>query len=173
MDSRTRSEWLRSLLVAHEARLLRYARRWLTEESSREVVQESFMRLWKEDANDLQGRETEWLFCVVRNLAIDVAKKESRVNKKFASGSQDGVDILDQLPSPARSPDDALVEVQQESAVLRSLASLTESQQEVMRLKFQEGFSYKEISSITGHSVSNVGVLIHEAMKKVRHELKF
>ena len=41
-------------------------------------------------------------------------------------------------------------------------------QQEVIRLKFQSGFSYKEISRITGLSVSNVGFIIHTAVKTLR-----
>ena len=52
--------------------------------------------------------------------------------------------------------------------VFEQLLKLKETYQEVIILKFQEGRSYKEISEITGHSVSNVGVLIHEGMKILR-----
>jgi DNA-directed RNA polymerase specialized sigma24 family protein len=48
---------------------------------------------------------------------------------------------------------------------------LPPSQREVIRLKFQNGFSYKEISRISGHSVSNVGYLIHAGIKALRGEL--
>lgn len=174
MDSKTRSEWLRGLLVAHEARLLRYSRRWLSDESSREAVQECFLRLWNEEPETLRGRETEWLFCVVRNLSIDVAKKEARVKKKTSSGpdfEDFENDAVEQIASTGPNADEAISHHQEENAVIQLIQGLSETQQEVMRLKFQEGFSYKEISSITGHSVSNVGVLIHEAMKKLRASL--
>jgi RNA polymerase sigma factor (sigma-70 family) len=165
VDSIARSEWLRRLLLSHEPRLLRYSRRWVSEESSREVVQETFLRLWKEDPAKLENRETEWLFCVVRNLSIDVAKKENQVKKKTAP---DGSDIVETIATDSLNADEALSHQQEENAVIRLITELPESQQEVMRLKFQEGFSYKEISSITGHSVSYVGVLIHEAMQKLK-----
>ena len=48
------------------------------------------------------------------------------------------------------------------------LARLPENQQEVIRLKFQQGLSYKEISSVTGLSVTNVGFLIHTGLKRLR-----
>ena len=48
------------------------------------------------------------------------------------------------------------------------LESLPTNQREVIRLKFQNGFSYQEISRISGHSVSNVGYLIHAGMKTLR-----
>jgi len=40
----------------------------------------------------------------------------------------------------------------------------------VIRLKFQNGFSYKEISRITELSASNVGFLIHTAVQRLRRE---
>ena len=45
------------------------------------------------------------------------------------------------------------------------------NQREVIRLKFQNGFSYQEISRISGHSVSNVGYLIHAGIKALRAHL--
>jgi RNA polymerase sigma-70 factor (ECF subfamily) len=55
--------------------------------------------------------------------------------------------------------------------VLALLESLPPNQREVIRLKFQNGFSYQEISRISGHSVSNVGYLIHAGIKTLRGRL--
>ena len=55
--------------------------------------------------------------------------------------------------------------------LFRSLIDhLPPNQQEVIRLKFQQGFSYKEISRITQLSVTNVGFLIHTAVTRLRRE---
>ena len=40
-----------------------------------------------------------------------------------------------------------------------------------MRLKFQNGLSYKEIAHITNLSVTNVGFLIHTAIKTLRQRM--
>lgn len=64
------------------------------------------------------------------------------------------------------------VELQDTSSeVLRLLETLPENQQEVVRLKFQNGLSYREISEITGLSVSNVGYLLHAAIQTLRRKL--
>lgn len=55
--------------------------------------------------------------------------------------------------------------------MLALLKTLTPNQQEVVRLKFQNGFSYREISAITGLSESNVGYLLHIAIRKIRERL--
>ena len=158
-----KTEWLRKLLVANEGKLLRYVARRVSQEAARDIVQDAFLRLWKEDETKLAGRETEWLFCVCRNLSLDVLKKEAPMKK--------GAKSSDELVSSAANADEQLERRAEESEMNRIIGSLPESQQEVVRLKFQDGFSYKEISSITGHSVSYVGVLIHEAMTRLRREL--
>ena len=40
-----------------------------------------------------------------------------------------------------------------------------------LRLRFQEELSYKQISAVTGHSVSHVGVLIHDGIRSIRRRL--
>ena len=60
--------------------------------------------------------------------------------------------------SPAAGPLEAAERHELGAKVLELLETLPPNQQEVLRLKFQNGFSYQEISRISGHSVSNVGV---------------
>ena len=52
--------------------------------------------------------------------------------------------------------------------LLRIVGTLPPRQQEVLQLKFQNDLSYQEISEITKLSVSNVGVMIHNALKTLR-----
>ena len=48
------------------------------------------------------------------------------------------------------------------------LADLPRNQQEVVRLKFQDGLSYRDIAEITGFTSSNIGYLLHVALKRLR-----
>ena len=73
-----------------------------------------------------------------------------------------------QVTSREISPGLALEVGETSFQVLSALDNLPENQQEVIRLKFQNGFSYRQISEITGHSVSNVGFLIHSGMKTLK-----
>ena len=54
--------------------------------------------------------------------------------------------------------------------VFAVVEALPPNQREVVRLKFQNDLSYKEIAEATGLSVSNVGFLIHTALKNIRAE---
>ena len=56
--------------------------------------------------------------------------------------------------------------------VSQFIDGLSENQRDVVRLKFQNGLSYKEIAAVTELSVSNVGYLIHTAIRSLRKDLQ-
>jgi RNA polymerase sigma-70 factor (ECF subfamily) len=69
------------------------------------------------------------------------------------------------------SPAESIESSEANAGVLRQLAALPTNQQEVVRLKFQEAMSYRQIAAITGLSESNVGYLLHTAIKSLREKL--
>jgi RNA polymerase sigma factor (sigma-70 family) len=77
---------------------------------------------------------------------------------------------VEDLPTaaPEARPGRALEQAETRASVLELIGGLPPNQQEVVRLKFQHGFSYKEIARITGLSVTNVGFLIHTAVSRLR-----
>ena len=85
--------------------------------------------------------------------------------KRFEEGQAERLTAAD--PRPGR----ILERNEQHEAVLRLIGRLPHNQQEVVRLKFQNGFSYQEISRITSLSVTNVGFILHTAIKALRQEM--
>ena len=160
-----RLEWVRRTLGRHEAELLRYARHLTGDaEAARDVVQETFLRLCREDRAELDGHLIEWLFTVCRNQALDVKRKERRM----ATVTVEAVaEATAQTPGPESEAE------QRDSAdrVLELISQLPHNQQEVLRLKFQSGLSYREIAAVTGLSETNVGFLIHRGLKTVRERM--
>ena len=64
-------------------------------------------------------------------------------------------------------------EIDEKIKILYSLIQeLPARQKEVMRLKFQSNLSYKEIAEAVGISISNVGFVVHSALKKLREGMK-
>ncbi len=157
--------WFRSQVVEHEAALLRYAARILGDpDRARDVVQDSFLRLFQQQRGDVENHVLPWLFTVCRNRALDVCRKEGRMKTTDETGFA-ALTTKEPPPSAAMEKSETL------GRVFALLDRLPPRQQEVIRLKFQNGLSYKEISGITSHSVSYVGVLIHEGMKTLRASL--
>lgn len=156
--------FLERTFAEQHAALTRYAARLLRDpDRARDVVQDTFIKFMAQPREAINGHAVEWLFTVCRHRALDVLRKESRM-RRFEEGQVERVTATD--PRPGRQ----LEHAETRATILRMIDRLPPNQQEVVRLKFQNGFSYKEISRITTLSVSNVGFLIHTAVARLRTE---
>jgi len=152
------------LLRRFEIPLLQYATRIMGDrERARDVVQETFVQLQRSPRAQLDRAPAKWLFTVCRNRALNVCRKERRV-------SYLDDDLLATRAAAEPLPNESLQQKEAGGFLLRILGTLPPRQQEVLQLKFQNDFSYQEIAEITKLSVSNVGVLIHTALKTLRQK---
>jgi RNA polymerase sigma-70 factor (ECF subfamily) len=152
-------EWVLEAVARFQRPLVSYAAGMIGDvDRARDVVQETFLRLCKQDGLQ-EGHVAPWLFRVCRNLSVDVMRKERRM------ASIESAD-----PGVSRTAE--VVELKKDtSTVLALLDRLPKNQQEVLRLKFLHELSYREISEITDLSVGNVGYLIHVGLKSIRERL--
>lgn len=161
-----RLERIRVAMDTYQGRLVRYAARITGDlELARDVVQDTFLRLCRAQPEKTDGHMAAWLFRVCRNRALDVRKKEATLTPLG--------DVETSALPRDRAPDPLAAVERHEAArrVLEALGQLSPGQQEVLRLRYQEDLSYKEISGVTGHSVGNVGFLIHTGILKLRQQL--
>lgn len=158
------SGFLERTFAEQQAPLTRYAARLLNDpDRARDIVQDTFIKFMAQPRDTINGHAVEWLFTVCRHRALDVLRKEGRM-RRFDEGQVERVTAPD--PRPGRE----LEHAETQAVILQMIDKLPPNQQEVVRLKFQNGFSYKEISRITTLSVSNVGFLIHTAVARLRTE---
>ena len=160
-----KTDWVQAALRQYEGPLTRYAAQITGDlDRARDVVQDTFVKLCAEEPARLDGRLAEWLFTVCRNRALDVLRKEKRMLP---------LENIELEAHESREPSPAAAAELNESAgqVSRLLATLPPNQREVVRLKFQNGLSYREISHVTNLTVTNVGFLLHTAIKTIRKEL--
>ena len=160
------AQWLHSAVERFEAPLTRYATSLTGDaDRARDIVQDTFMRLCGQSRAQINGCLAEWLFTVCRHRALDVRRKENRMT---ALTQLD----LDTEATSEPTPVAAMERNESTSALLQLIAALPRNQQEVVRLKFQAGLSYEEISRVTKLSVSNVGFLLHTAIKTLRARMR-
>ena len=152
-----KNSWFRQTVIGLESSLLKYTLKILTRLApSEEVVQESFLRLWKQEfPGEFEHYPKAWLYKVCRNLAIDILRKEEKISL------EDNLEEILSRPCLSETLLDA-------SRIMQEIQKLSKSEQEVLVLKFNDDLTYKEIAELTGLTVSNVGVKIHSALNKVR-----
>ena len=158
--------WVQSALERYERPLLQYSISIVQSlDRARDVVQETFMRLHKQDQEAIEGHLSQWLFTVCRNCALKSLKKEERYIYVEAQE-------FENKRCESLTP---LMELERKERVTRLtelVKELPHNQQEVVRLRFHHHHSYQEISDITGLSVGNVGFLLNAAMRNLRGKME-
>jgi RNA polymerase sigma factor (sigma-70 family) len=158
-------EWMNTALKRFEGPLLQYAYKIVGDlHQAHDVVQDTFIRLHSEDRTKVEKSMASWLFAVCRNRALDILRKRSRM-EPIDQTQIESFQSNDLHPSIKMERDETNLEV------FLLIDKLPPNQKEVMHLKFREDLSYQEISNITKLSVSNIGFLLHTALKTLRGQI--
>jgi RNA polymerase sigma-70 factor (ECF subfamily) len=161
----TREQFIEQAMADFESPLLGYATTILHDlDRARDVVQDTFIRLCQQDISKVRDSLKTWLFTVCRNRALDILRKESRVQ------------VLDEIKfrkvaGPDLAPDERADHDERLAEVMKYLDRLSANQREVILLKFHQGLSYQEITDVTGLTSGNIGFLIHTGLKRLRELL--
>lgn len=152
---------IEALVDAHQNGLIRYAYRYLrSRELAQDVVQDAFVRYLRKPLDYGEpGQRAAWLYKVTHNLCIDLVKRESKRGEVYGALEQ---------PTVAKLPIKEILAAERWERIDRLLEGVSENQRTVLLLFFQEEQSYREIAKITGLSMSNVGMLLHRGLKKLR-----
>lgn len=133
-------------------------------EDAEDLTQKVFLQAWR-----ALGRYrytgtpfVAWLVTIAHNATISFVRSRKATNPLLYDPSDRDVAI---------DPDGALEERAEQERVRRAIARLTSDQQQVVTMRFLEGFEYGEIASALGKSQGNVRVIQHRALEKLRQLL--
>ena len=163
---------LGTFVERYQNALLRFAYHMLSDDSlAQDVVQEAFLRVARNPHRLLKVDNCHnWLIRIVRNICIDHIRKAARrrkaMNELAARAVALGDDALESQPGVSLEREEMC------KMVHNAIAALKPRYRELVILKVQEGKSYREIAEITGLSATNVGYLLHQAMKALSLKLK-
>ncbi|MCA9139195.1 MAG: sigma-70 family RNA polymerase sigma factor [Planctomycetales bacterium] len=164
-DDAWSQEELSQLISDYEQQLLAYACRMLSGDwqAAQDAVQETFLRLCRQQRSKIASRIQPWLFAVCRSRVIDMQRTKH-------SHPVDAGEIIVADPHP--DAPSAAIAAEQSNDNENRLAALVDRlsgrQQEVLRLRMQAGLSYREIAEVTGLTVSNVGFHLHAAVRSLK-----
>lgn len=120
--------------------------------------------LAKLDLYDPNFQFKTWILTIAQNTVIDFWRKKNREN-------EDSTDNFDGIKNQfARSPEELLISEEDHKQILNIIESLDFNYQEIIRLRFFEEKSIKEIADELGLTIANTKVRIMRA-KKVLSEL--
>lgn len=125
------------------------------EQNARDLVQDTFLKLWENREKVINDKAKSWLFTVAHNLTINFVKKHSK---------QDIVGDDYKLDRGENSSK----RFEQQDVINKCLMQLTPQQKSIVLLRDLEGYNYKEIGKIMELNESQVKVYLFRARKKMK-----
>jgi RNA polymerase sigma-70 factor (ECF subfamily) len=162
MTAETDGDWIRRALERHRDPLLRFAAGLVGPSQAPDVVQDTFVALCKAERKEIEDRLAPWLFHVCKNRAIDLLREQKRLEPMNDDETEE---------SPESGPASRAERRQSLGRMESVVQELPKNQREALLLKFAAGLSYKEIAEVMNLTVSNVGFILHTAIKSVRERL--
>ena len=106
-----------------------------------------------------------WLFAISRNVVNDYF----RSLKKYKTFS---LEVIKEFVSRKQTPEDIVEIAETNYELLKALRVLNERERNIVALKFGAELRNKEIATILNLTETNVGVMLHRIMKKLKIELE-
>jgi RNA polymerase sigma factor (sigma-70 family) len=146
----------------YQTPLLRFAAALVGGGLADDVVQDTFLRLVAARREEVEDHVVAWLFTVCKNRALELKRGRAR-----ETPMDEGQEMISSQPTPA----EALEHRDEASRLMRLVDELPERHREVVALRFAGGLSYREIAGVTGLSETNVGFILHTALKTLKKRL--
>jgi RNA polymerase sigma-70 factor (ECF subfamily) len=125
--------------------------------------------LSKLDLYDSEFQFKTWILTIAQNTIIDFWRKKNRENEELMSSFEQGENLKNRF---AKSPEELLISEEEQQKIRNIVESMDANYQDIIRLRFFEEKSIKEISEELGISVSNTKIRIMRAKKVLAQLLR-
>lgn len=133
-------------------------------ESAEDVMQDAFIKLWKNCKDVPLEKAKSYLFTVANNLFLNIKKHEKVVRKNNFRHLKHATN---------ETPEFLLIEEEYYQKIERAINGLTAKQKEVFLMSRIEKLKYKEIAVKLNISVKAVEKRMHIALVHMREKIDF
>lgn len=165
-----KSELFGELVERYEAKLLRYARKFLLDpEDAQDIVQDVFIKAYENlQSFDVTRKFSPWIYRIAHNEFVNALKKRESRRTAFAID----FDTLFPYLQAADTADSAALERDTRETLEKHLDKLDAKYREPLILYYLESMDYREIADILRIPVSTVGVRLARARAMLQKQTK-
>lgn len=119
-----------------------------------DIFQDTFIKVinsLKKGKYNEEGKFLPWMMRIAHNLVIDHFRKEAKMRKVRPTAEFDIFDILD---DGSKNQQEMMIEAQVHADLKVLIEQLPEDQKEVLKMRYFEELSFKQISELTGASIN-------------------
>ena len=136
-----------------------------------EVTQEIFLNIWLKagSLNAERGQPKGWIMSVAHHKIVDVIRSRRRTNVNTDPANYETLDLL---PAGGASTEAQVEQTLERERIMRALATIPESQSEVIMLAYFEGFSPSEMAERPDQPLGTIKTRVRLVMQKLRTVLE-
>lgn len=167
VEARSDVQAFAPLYERHVERVYRYLRaRGATVDDAAELAAVTFERALTHIDQYRPGGSgfSPWLLRIARNAFIDAGRRQRRRSL--------GLDEVDGLTAPGRSPEEAAIEAEERRAILLLVSRLPDVQRDALALRFAGGLSSREIAAVIGKSEAATKRLLTRSLAALKEALR-
>lgn len=164
---------LATLIERHQKDLFSFIYyKLMDEDLANDIFQDTFMKIivtLKEGRYNEEGKFMLWAKRIAHNLIIDHFRLKSKhIKVSETSYDNDEYSIFDLIAGKEENVEEKLVSQQIQHDLMKMLVCLPENQQEVIKLRFFDGLSFKEIAEQTNTSINTTLGRVRYALINLR-----
>lgn len=164
---------LATLIERHQKDLFSFIYyKLMDEDLANDIFQDTFMKIivtLKEGRYNEEGKFILWAKRIAHNSIIDHFRLKSK-HAKVSETTYDNEEfsIFDLIAGKEENVEEKLVSQQIQNDLMKMLVCLPENQQEVIKLRFFDGLSFKEIAEQTNTSINTTLGRVRYALINLR-----
>ena len=144
----------------------------MDEDLANDIFQDTFMKIivtLKEGRYNEEGKFILWAKRIAYNLIIDHFRLKSKhIKVSETTYENDEFSIFDLISEKEENIEERLISQQIQDDLMKMLIFLPENQQEVIKLRFFDGLSFKEIAEATNVSMNTSLGRMRYAISNIR-----
>ena len=144
----------------------------MDEDLANDIFQDTFMKIivtLKEGRYNEEGKFILWAKRIAHNLIIDHYRLKSKhIKVSETSYENDEFSIFDLISGKEENIEERLISQQIQDDLMKMLIFLPQNQQEVIKLRFFDGLSFKEIADQTETSINTTLGRVRYALINLR-----
>lgn len=134
---------------------------------SEEVAQEVFLDIWAQAGrfDPERGRAASWILIMAHRRAVDrVRSSQAQLDRELRQGIKEYKESYDDVAQTVETSLEA-------ERVNRALETLTQTQQEAIRLAYYGGYTHQEVAALLQIPVGTAKTRIRDGMIRLRDKL--
>lgn len=144
----------------------------MDEDLANDIFQETFMKIiitFKENRYNEEGKFIIWAKRIAHNLIIDYFRLKNKYNKiSETTFENEEFSIFDMISEKEENIEERLISLQINEDLMKMLELLPDNQKEVVKLRFFDGLSFKEIAEQTETSINTTLGRVRYALINLR-----